>query len=391
VLDIAALRAQIPAVDEILHFNNAGCALSPTAVTDAVFAHLQLEQHMGGYEAANQVNTEIEKFYLAIARLLNCQPEAIAFVENATRAWEMALHAIALKPGDEIITFESEYASNYLGLLHLARQRDLKLVRAPFTAQGLVDLERLESFISPATRVLALTHVASQRGDVQPAAAVGGIAKKHDLFYLLDACQSAGQVDLDVDAIGCDFLCGTGRKYLRGPRGTGFLYVNPTRLPELQPVFVDLHAARWLDPETFAWRDDARRFETFERSVAGMIGLGVAVEYATKLGMTEIEARVGELATALAAELTSLPGVTVHEKSSHRSGIVTLSREGIPAATLQQQLRQHGVNTSVARGANARLDLEAESLGDVLRASVHYYNTEAEIERFAELLDACPG
>ncbi|GAB5497968.1 MAG: aminotransferase class V-fold PLP-dependent enzyme [Pseudohongiellaceae bacterium] len=391
MLDIAAIRAQIPAVDQLLHFNNAGCALSPDVVTEAVFAHLRREQSLGGYEAANQAQAEIDKFYLALANLLNCKPEAIAFIENATRAWEMALHSLPLQADDEIITFESEYASNYLDLLHLAKQRGVKLIHAPFNSKGLVDLEGLEACITPKTRLIALTHVASQRGDVQPATAVGQISRQHGLYYLLDACQSAGQIDLDVAAIGCDFLCGTGRKYLRGPRGTGFLYVNPARLPELKPVFADLQAAVWLSRDEFEWRGDARRFETFERSVAGMIGLGVAIEYANTLNMAAIETRVRKLAMELVSKVADVPGVRVHEKSGERSGIVTLTRENIPAASLQQLLHRQGVNTSVSRGANARLDLEPESVGDVLRASIHYYNTEAEIDRFVELLAACQG
>lgn len=385
-MDITTLRAETPAAETVLHFNNAGCALSPKAVTDAVLAHLQLEQNLGGYEAANHAASAMENFYLALAALLHCQPEDIAFVENATRAWEMALYALPLKPGDEIIYFDSEYASNYLGLLHLVRQRGVALIHAPMTDSGLVDLERLEASISGKTRLLALTHVASQRGDIQPAAAVGEIARRHGLYYLLDACQSAGQINLDVGAIGCDFLCGTGRKYLRGPRGTGFLYVNPARLPELEPVFVDLQAAQWLAPDEFSWREGARRFETFERSVAGMIGLGVAADYATRLDMRTIENRIRTLAEALATSLAAVPGITVHEKSDQRSGIVTLTRDGIAAARLQQLLHAQGVNTSVSRSANARLDLAAESVGDVLRASLHYYNTEKEIDRFVELV-----
>lgn len=388
MLDINLIRQQCARCNSLIHFNNAGCALSPDIVTETVLAHLRREQELGGYEAAQAAQEQIEAFYPAMAKLLHCKPEEIAFIENATRAWDQALYAIEFRPGDQILTCRSEYASNYLGLLHLARQKQLEVVVVENGSDGLVDLDQLEQAITSSTRLIALTHIASQRGDIQPAQEIGDIAHQHGLLYLLDACQSAGQVDLDVGAIGCDFLCGTGRKYLRGPRGTGFLFVNSNRLAELNPIFVDLHAATWHDRDSFQWRDDARRFENWERFVAGMIGLGMAVNYATAIGLPAIQARVQDLANSLAGALASLPGITVHERSAQRSGIVTCSKDGESAIDLQQRLQARGINTSVSRQANARLDLEPEGVDAVLRASVHYYNSELEIERFVDAIRA---
>lgn len=385
-LDIQLLRKETPACQRIAHFNNAGSALSPARVTDAVIAHQRKEQELGGYEAAADAADALQLFYTSMATLLNCQANEVAFVENATRAWELALYSIPLHAGDEIITFESEYASNYMGLLHLARQKQLRLRVAPFDDQGQVDLPALAALINNKTRVIALTHIASQRGDIQPAAAVGTLAKQYGLYYLLDGCQSAGQYALDVAEIGCDFLAGTGRKYLRGPRGTGFLYVRGQRLAELEPLFVDLHSGHWLAEEEFAWQEGAQRFETFERHIAGMIGLGVAVNYANSLGIAAIQEAVQERATMLRERLSLLSGITVHERSRQYSGIVTFSKRGEPAEVIKQRLASRGINTSVARHSNARLDLAKENVDSVVRASVHYYNTEAEIDRLAEEL-----
>lgn len=386
MLDINLIREQCTRCNSLIHFNNAGSALSPDIVTQTVIAHLQREQELGGYEAAQAAHDQIEAFYPAMAKLLHCKPEEIAFIENATRAWDQALYAIPFQAGDQIVTCQSEYASNYLGLLHLARQKQLDVVVVNNGSDGLVDLERLEQSITGKTRLIALTHIASQRGDIQPAQAVGEIARRHGLYYLLDACQSAGQVDLDVNSIGCDFLCGTGRKYLRGPRGTGFLFVKSARLQELQPIFVDLHAATWQTRDSFQWRDDARRFENWERFVAGVIGLGVAVNYATGIGLPAIEDRVQFLAASLTRQLESITGLTVHERSPHRSGIVTCSKDNESAQALQQRLQASGINTSVSRHANARLDLESEGVDAVLRASIHYYNTEQEIDHFVDAI-----
>lgn len=387
MLNIQQLRQDTPACERLVHFNNAGSALSPRKVTEAVISHLRHEQEFGGYEAAALASSAIQNFYTAMATLLNCQVSEIAFVENATRAWELALYSIPLQAGDEIITFECEYASNYMGLLHLAKQKALKLTVAPMDREGRVDVAALQSLLGERTKVIALTHIASQRGDIQPAAAVGAVAREHGIYYLLDACQSAGQCVLDVAELGCDFLAGTGRKYLRGPRGTGFLFVNQQRLPELNPIFVDLHAAQWQTADSFIWHEAALRFETFERHVAGMIGLGVAVNYANNLGLPAIQQRIQTLAGILRNKLRELPTITVHERSPHFSGIVTFSKADEPAELIKQRLASEGINTTVSKHSNARLDLDRENLDAVLRASVHYYNTEIELERLVDLLD----
>ena len=386
MLELAKLRQETPACEQVLHFNNAGSALCPQVVNEAVIQHLRREQEIGGYEAAAEAAPAQQLFYSAMARLLNCQASEIAYVENATRAWELALYSIPFEAGDEIITFESEYASNYMSLLQLARQKNLTLRLAPFTDRGQVDLVQLEALLNARTRAIALTHVASQRGDIQPAAEVGILARNHGLFFLLDACQSAGQIELDCTQLGCDFLAGTGRKYLRGPRGTGFLYVNEDRLKELDPVFVDLHSGQWQSQESFSWAAGAKRFETFERHVAGMIGLGVAVDYANNLGIAAIEERVKMLAGVLRQHLSAIDTIKVHERSEHCSGIVTFSSTAEDSATIKQRLHTQAVNVSVSQRSNARLDLDPEGIESVVRASVHYYNSETEIARFIELL-----
>jgi len=375
----------------LLHFNNAGAALSPDQVTAAVIEHLRREQEIGPYEAAAAAADELEKFYSEMAKLLGCRAEEIAFIENATRAWDLALYAVDLQAGDEILTARNEYASNYLGLLHLARQRGLSITVIDSDDDGLIDLEALERSISPRSRLIALTHIASQRGDIQPAAEVGEIAHRHGLLYLLDACQSVGHLRLDVETLQCDFLTGTGRKYLRGPRGTGFLYVRGSILKDLNPEFVDLHAASWTTAETFNWRPGASRFEVFERFVAGQIGLARAVAYANSLGAPAIEARIRALAVRLRQRLFQIRGLRVLERSTNFSGIVTFHCEQIQAEKLQLRLRKEGVNTSVARASGARLDLDREEMQAVSRASVHYYNSETEIEGFASKLEDCLG
>lgn len=385
--DIVELRRQTPGTSHLLHFNNAGASLSPAAVSTAVREHLELEQRIGGYEAAAAASAAIEHFYTAFAAHLNCAADEVAWAENATHAWNTLLHAIAFRPGDRIVTGQSEYASNYLSLLHLAQRGQVHVDVVPNTAQGTVCLEALDKALhQDNVRLLALTHVPSQSGVVHPAAQAGAMARARGILYLLDVCQSAGQLALDVEALGCDMLTGSGRKYLRGPRGTGFLYVRRDVLENLQPAWIDMQAARFVDAKHYALREDARRFENWECFVAGKIGLAVAVDYANALGMPWIEARIRELAKRLRDRLRDLPGITVHEQGVDLCGIVTFSSDRETADGLHQRLLAHGINSSVVRVRNNPLDIGARGLGDLNRASVHYYNTDAEIDQFCEAL-----
>ena len=386
MLDIKKIRLETPGCQSRIHFNNAGSSLNPKGVFVAVQSYLNREQEIGSYEAAEEAKVLINSFYTKFSELLNCDESEIAFIENSTRAWEMAVHSIRWKPGDEIITGENEYGSNYLGLLHLAKQRSLKIFTIPNDESGTISLGQLEESITDKTRLIALTHVASQRGDVQPASKVGEIANKHNILYLLDACQSVGQINLDTKSLKCDFLCGSGRKYLRGPRGTGFLYTKSTALKALEPVFLDLHSASWTNAGSYEFVRDAKMFECWERNMAAMIGLATAVEYLLKLKVEIVERRVKQLSLNLKEKLSELTDIKILEKSNNYSGIVTFTKTSISATDLKDELQKVGINISVIKQRNARLDLGKESTGDINRASLHYYNTEQEISEFIKEL-----
>jgi len=385
-MDIGQLRDATPACRDLIHFNNAGAALSPEPVTSALLEHLALEQRIGAYEAAEAATPALENFYQAFARLLNCNAGEIAYVENATRGWTQLLHSIPFRPGDRILTGQSEYASNYLSLLQLSRTHQVKIDVIENTLQGQISLDSLRSSIDTDVRLIALTHVPSQSGVIHPAVEVGRLAREHNILYLLDACQSAGQLVIDVQKIGCDMLTGSGRKYLRGPRGTGFLYVRKQSMGLLEPAGIDLHSAQWTSTNDYALRDDARRFEIWEQFIAGKIALGVAANYACELGMHVIESRIKNLGSLLRRQLNAIADVTVHDEGTQLCGIVTFSAENEVATGLQKKLRDHRINTSVIKRQNTVLDFSKRGLGDINRASVHYYNTEEEIVRFCDTL-----
>ncbi|MDJ0907097.1 MAG: aminotransferase class V-fold PLP-dependent enzyme [Woeseiaceae bacterium] len=383
MIDIASARADTPAAERILHFNNAGASLMPTPVYEAVLEHLALEREIGGYEAESIAAEAAGAFYTEFAALLNCRSSEIAYVENATRAWDMAFYSIPFKAGDRVLTHGSEYSSNFLALLQQRERCGIEIDIAPSDASGQVDVDALEARIRPETRLIALTHIPTQGGLVNPAEAVGDVARRHGILFLLDACQSVGQIDLDVERIGCQMLSGTGRKFLRGPRGTGFLYVSDDVVDTLDPVFIDMRAADWVAPDRYRFKDGARRFETWESYVAGRVGLARAVRYARELGLDSIEERVASLAATLRTALAGLPGVTVHDLGERRSGIVTFQKGGESPEDTAARLREMHINVSYTNRLSAQIDFGERGIDSLVRASVHYFNTEEEIERFA--------
>lgn len=381
-LDIARLRRDTPGCARVIHLNNAGAALMPRPVHEAVAGHLERELLTGGYEAAADAAGAVADTYAAIAAMLGCAAEEVAVVENATRAWDMAFYGIPFRPGDRVLTTAVEYAANFVALLQMRRRVGIEIVVVPDDpATGTVDLAALETELSRGARLVCLTHVPTGSGVVAPAAEVGCLAKAHGALYLLDACQSAGQMPLDVEALGCDFLSATGRKYLRGPRGTGFLYCRASLLPEIEPPVLDHHAAPWTGAETYEPHPTARRFEAWEGFVAGKIGLGVAVRYAVDAGLAAMAERITTLAADLRAGLAAVPGVTVHDAGARLCGICTFTITGHEAPAVQAALRARGINTSVSDLASSRLDFTRRGLSRVNRASVHAYNTEDEIAR----------
>ncbi len=388
MIDVDAVRADTPACEAQLHFNNAGASLMPRCVFQAVTDHLALENNVGGYEAERLAAPALERFYTEIAHLLNASPDEIAYVENATRAWDMAFYGLPLIEGDRILTHGSEYASNYLALLQQARRRGLHIDLIPSDEHGQIDVAAIPALIREQTRLIAITHVPTQGGLVNPAAEVGQIARQHGLMYLLDACQSAGQIMLDVEAIQCDVLSGTGRKFLRGPRGTGFLYVRRSMVERIDPPFVDLHSAVWREDQGFQFVPGARRFENWESFVAGRVGLMEAVRYANDLGLDAIEDRVATLAAGLRSELGAVPGVDIHDLGARKCGIVTFTKSGLEPSEIAARLHEDGINISVSQVQSARLDLGKRKLDAVARASVHYFNTQNEIDRFAQHVSA---
>lgn len=387
-IEIAKLRAETPGVAHRIHLNNAGAGLMPQPVLDAMVGHLGREAEIGGYEAAAEAAPRLDGVYDSVARLLGAERDEIALAENATVAWQLAFYSIAFRPGDRILTARAEYAANYVAFLQIAKRTGAVIDVVPNDGDGVLDPEALERMIDGRVKLIAITWVPTNGGLRNPAQAVGRIARRHGVTYLLDACQAVGQMPTRVDELGCDMLAATGRKFLRGPRGTGFLYVRRELMRSLEPPMLDHFAAPWVAPGRYELRPDARRFETWENNYSARLGLGRAVDYALEVGLEWIEARCRDLSVRLREGLREVPGVTVYDLGRDPAAIVTFSVDDHDAASVQKKLALLGINVSVSAPSSTLLDAEARGLPALVRASPHYYNTDDEVDRLASAVGA---
>ena len=388
-IDVDRARADTPGCELVVHLNHAGTSLAPRPVLDAQVEWLQAEALTGGYELAADRQADRQATYNEVAALVGAHRDEIALVENATFAWHQAFWSLPLRRGDRILTCTVEYASSYLSYLQAERRRGVSIEVIPDDEDGQLSLPALADLLDDGRApvgLVAVTQVPSNGGLVNPVAGVGALCREAGVPFLLDACQSIGQMPVDVDEIGCDLLSATGRKFLRAPRGTGFLYVRRSLLERLdrmgaEPAFLDLLGADWIAPHGYELRPDARRFENWESNLAAVAGLRAAVTYARSWGLGAIAERVGAMAEALRSRVAEVPGVRVNDLGRHRSGIVTFTVDGVAAADVQARLRGQGINVSVSEPSSTRLDAERRRLPSLVRASVHYVTTDAELDR----------
>ncbi len=321
-----------------------------------------------------------------MARLINAEKDEVALAENASTAWGLAFNGIDFRKGDVILTSEMEYVTNLIGFLNAKKMYGVEIRVVPNDEYGNFSLPALEEAISPRTRLIAMTHIPSTAGGMIPVVEIGRIARKHNILYLVDACQSIGQIPVDVKAIGCDLLSVTGRKFLRAPRGTGFLFVKKPVQDQLKTYFVDGHSTEWVREDDYKLRDDARRFQLYERNRGLTLGLGKAIEYVLDIGVDRVWLRVQQLADHLRASLDSIDGIKVHDRGEQKCGIVTFSVEGMDAVTVKNRLGESHINVSIGTAISTLIYMNKNHLISVIRASVHYYNTEEEIGRLCEVL-----
>jgi selenocysteine lyase/cysteine desulfurase len=378
MIDLEAVRAETPGCHRGVFLDSAGSSLPPARVLDEVINHLRREAEVGGYRAAEERLDDLEAGYAVLASVLGCHPDEVAFTDSATRSWLAVFDAIPLAAGDRILCTEAEYAGNAIPLLRRAKEVGASVEAIPSDATGAVDATALRSLLDERVRLVSLVHVPTNGGLVNPVAPVVEAAHEAGALVMLDACQSVGQVQLA--GLGADIITGTGRKWLRGPRGTGFLVVRRPVLEWLHPRQVDLHSGTWVGPDRYELREDARVFELWESNIADRLGLVAAFQYALDLGIDDIAAAVAGRGGHLRGGLAELPGVTVHDLGSQRCGLVTFSVPGVPAVEVRDRLRDKGVTVTVSGVTSTRYDMTRRGLDEIVRASPHYFVSPAQLD-----------
>jgi len=379
-LNIEKLRADTPGTQAVIHFNNAGCSLPVKESIDIITEYLQLEATLGGYEVKNKYEHIINEFYTEAAQLINAADDEIAIVNNASDGINKILFSIQWEVGDVILTTEVEYGNCYLNYLKLKEEKGIEVKIVPSDDDGNILLEKMEEMISPKVKLIAVTHIPTNSGLIMPGEEIGKIAKKHNILYLLDACQSVGHIPIDVKKIQCDFLSTTSRKYLRGPRGIGFIYVRKEVLKKLKPATLDMVTAHWKDADNYDLDCNIKMFEQWEKSFALVLGFSKALSYLNDLGIENTWKRIQHLSTYLRSELEKIGGIEITDIGKNQCGIVTFSVAGISPEELVNALLQQGINLSASLRFSSVLDMDKRGLAGVSRASIHYYNTEEEID-----------
>jgi selenocysteine lyase/cysteine desulfurase len=389
-IDVAALRAATPGTARVAHLNNAGAALPTQRTLDTVVAHLRLEAELGGYEAAALAEQQLGAVRDRAARLIGAPDDSIALTTSDTTAWTKAFWGFVLGDGLErsrrIVVDHAVYNSHHLAVLQAVRHLGAEVEVVPAGAGGTLDLDALSAALRTPAALMSVTHVPTSSGLVNPVIDAGRLAAAAEVPYFLDACQSVGQLPVDVVTIGCQVATVTGRKWLRGPRGTGLLYVQPGFAQRLDPPGIDASSAEWTPDDDYVLAPGATRAEEFERPIAALLGLGAAINQLLELGIDAVAARITELADELRRRLDLLDGVRTLDGTGPRSGIVTFAVQGVDADDLAAAAGAAGVNVSVSRASQARHDLGARGLETVVRASPHVYNTVDELERLLEVV-----
>ena len=387
-MDLAKLRYETPGTKHRIHLNNAGASLMPSPVIKAIEDHIQLEAHMGGYEAAKEKKNEINDFYHVAAKLIHCHRRNIAYTTNATDSYARAISSIPFEKDDVILTSQDDYVSNYIAMLSLVKRFGVHVVTVPNSPSGGIDITAAESLIVKHKPVLfSLTHIPTSSGLIQPVSKIGELCRQYGVLYLVDGCQSIGQLSVDVNSCRCDFMSFTARKFLRGPRGAGFLFVSDRVLDlGLYPLFLDMEGADWIAADQFKLKPTAKRFEDWEFAYALMLGTKCAIDYALSVGMDQIENRTRDLSLYTRESLSTVSHIHMHDTGNDLGAIITITSEKMDVAHLYQFLYKSGINTSITDKSSALLDFSEKGLEKVLRISPHYYNTESEVDRFIEIL-----
>ncbi|HBS12791.1 MAG TPA: aminotransferase [Flavobacteriaceae bacterium] len=388
-IDINQIRKDITDYGEKIFLNSAGSSLMPKSVVQEINRYLLEEEKFGGYSVAELKTNEIADFYNQTAQLIGAEAHNIAFTHDATDAYIKALSSIHFKHNDIIITTDDDYASNHIQFISLQKRFGIKIVRIKNLENGeldMIDFQKLVDKHNP--KLVAVTHVPTNSGLIQNIEAIGEICYNQKIIFLLDACQSVGQLSINVTKIKCDFLTATGRKFLRGPRGTGFLFISDRLLKNgFSPLMIDGGGAVWKAIDQFDILENAKRFETWEAPYALIMGFREAIRYANNIGLENIQSYNQKLMLRLRENLIGIQGVKLFDKGLKNCNILTFRKDGKSLAKIKEKLNSNNVFFSVSRKEWGVIDFNKKGIDWVIRLSPHYFNTIEEIDNVSKIID----
>ena len=369
------------------YLNAASAGLMPGSVVAAIKAHLDLEARRGVHWAMAEARDALEETRTLAARLMGVAPTHLAFAEQASRLWALAFASMPLKRGDRILIARNDWGGNILSALQRAACAGAEVVRLPMTSKGMIDVEDVAALVDERTVAICASVVASSSGLRQPVEALGSIPRPDSCLYFVDAAQAIGQFDLTLPGTSADVMVAPGRKWLRAGRGQAMMALSDRALRLLGlPVIIDQGAGTWCPDDSFHLWEDARRFEAWEFSAAGRLGLRASLQELNRIGLANVRAHNVEKLRRLAANLRDVDGLTVFEEEASDPAFLTFGHAVLSVDTIVDELASRGIAIGSVGRNYARWELEARGLDKIARVAPHIYSTDDDIGWFTEQL-----
>ncbi len=367
---------------KFINFNNAGSSFPSKNVNNSINKFLKYEEKYGGYYASEKFSEKLDTFYENLSILINCKKHQISFLPSTTYALNIFFNSLNFPNNKNIVIFENEYGSNFIYF----KKRELNLRVVKIKNNGEICFKDLEKKIDSKTIFISVCHIASQCGEIIDIQKIGKIAKKinPNIIFIVDACQSVGHIKLDVKKIQCDVLVGSGRKYLRGPRGTGFIFFKDTIKKTLTPSILDMNNTKIKNGKIDVDRE--RMFESFESSPALKYGLSKAIEEINQKGMETVESEIKKKSNIFRKRLECFNQIIFYENRRLLSGINTFNIKGFSAKKVYAYLLSKKILCSVSSRETSMMYFGKKNLTDLVRISIHHYNTMSEIDYLIKCL-----
>jgi cysteine desulfurase/selenocysteine lyase len=397
-LDVARVRDDFPLLARTVHgkplvyFDNANTSQKPRQVIEAVddfYRHHNANVARAVHTLGDEATAAYEATRDKLARFINANSrDEIVFTSGTTQAINLVAYSYLLprlEAGDEIVVTTMEHHANIVPWQILAERTGAKVRVAPITEKGELIVEKFIDLLTPRVKLAGVVHVSNVLGTINPVAELARAARKRGIPLLVDGSQALPHFPVDVRALGCDFYAMTGHK-MYGPTGTGALWARREILRDMPPFFGGGEMIREVRFEGTTFADPPHRFEAGTPNIAGFVGLGAAIDYVESLGRERIAAWEHELLVHATAKLKAVPGLRIFGEAEHKAAVISFLVEGAHAHDLATLLDHEGI--AVRSGHHCAHPLmQFYGVSATVRASLAFYNTREEVDRFVEALE----